>query len=576
MTANPPLQSDFETASADLHFINSGYRLVSDDSAFADCVLAWARKIARAQAAFGDPSIDDDALVRDYISGVRGLLEKLNGPKEASPVDEAVSEVDAAAMVVTPRGIVVAANAEAYERFHAVQGQENRFAWLDPVSLPDFEAVRNGIQGPASHQHAIVRTSDKRNGIGIAEVYTIAVGNHEKHQIVVRALETRWASEVDITLKKAFNLTAAEREVSRALYETRDTAQIAKQRKTTGQTIRTQIRTILRKTDTSSQVDLIRLIGFLNARASHGRRSKPLAWRDPWGNYRVLRRSDGRRLAYSWTGAEDGVPALLVHGAAQGYLLGQQIEHRLEEAGIRLYAIIRPGFGDSDCLPEPDFLAQQADAIKWLVETLGLQGVPAIGLGNGSAPLFSLAASRPELFSRLLVMGAVKPYSKGMIGRFSPTQQVLIKLLRFAPKTSETLGRICYRYVQEKGADWYLAHGWNDIPEVQETLANPEIMPLIRSACELTLTANVRNYLQDMQTQWNMDPDIIEKVTCPVFHLRGAHDRSVSADEARDLEQKMANFASEEVPHAGYFLPYENPALFADRIIETVLCRKRR
>ena len=575
MTDSTPLQPDFENASADLQLIHSGYRLVSDDSAFADCVLAWARKIAGAEAASGDPSIDDDALVRDYVNGVQGLLEKLNSPKEPNPVDEDVSEVDAAAMVVTKRGIVVAANAEAYERFQAVQGQENRFAWLDPISLPDFEAVRNGTKSRAGQQHAIVRTSDKRNGIGIAEVYTIAAGDHEKHHVVIRALETRWASEVDATLKKAFGLTAAEREVSRALYETRDTAQIAKLRHTTAQTIRTQIRTILRKTDTNSQVDLIRLIGLLNARASHGRRSKPLAWRDPWGNYRVLRRSDGRRLAYSWTGAKDGVPALLVHGTAQGYLLGPQIEHRLKKEGIRLYAIIRPGFGDSDCVPEPDFLTQQADAIEWLVETLGLKGVPAIGLGNGSVPLFSLAAKRPEFFSRLLVMGAVKPYSKGSIGRFSPTQQVLIKLLRFAPKTSVTLGRICYRYVQEKGADWYLAHGWNDVPEVQKTLANPEIAPFIRNACELTLTSDVRDYLQDMQIQWNMDPDIVERVACPVFHLRGVHDRSVTAEEARDLEQKMANFTSEEVPDSGYFLPYENPVLFADRIVETVLHQRR-
>ncbi|MEM9279535.1 MAG: alpha/beta hydrolase [Pseudomonadota bacterium] len=573
MSDKASLQEDSQPISADLQFINSGYRLVSDDAAFADCVLAWTKKLAKAEAEDSDPSIDDDALVSGYINGVQGLLEKLNSPKEPNPIDEAVSEIDAAAMVITPQGIVVAANVDARQRFDAVQGQKNRLKWLDPVSSSDFQAVVTSTQTLTNQpsQHAIVRTSNERHSRGMAEVYALPIRNGESHYIVIRALETKWAPAVDIALKQAFNLTAAEREVARGLYETRDTAQIAGLRKTTSQTIRTQIRTILRKTDTTSQVDLIRLIGLLNARASHGLRSKHLAWRDPWGNYRILRGPNGKQIAYSWTGDEHGVPAVLIHGSIQGYLLGDAIEHRLKSEGIRLYAVIRPGFGDSDSCSETNSLEEQADAIGWLVDQLGLQGSPAIGLGNGCASLYYLAAKRPNLFSRLLVTGLVKPYSNESIARFTPTQRVTIKLLRYAPKTSVTLAKICYRYVQQKGANWYLAHGWNDVPEAKETLANPDIIPFIRNACELTLTANVRDYLQEMQTQWNLDPEIIEKVACPVSHLHGEFDRSVTVEEAAELAGKMPNFTSEEVPDAGYFLPYEKPEFFAERIVKAVL-----
>ena len=571
MAESRSVSPDSKTTSGDLQFINSGYRLVSDDKAFTDCMSAWARKIAKLEAASLTTSLDDDRLVSDYVIGVQGLLDNLIDPNEIDPVDEAVNEVDAAAMVVTPRGIVVSANAEAQQRFYAVQGQVNHFDWLDPVSLSDFDAVRDSAQVATDQKNAVVRTCDEQGTRGLAEVYTLAAESPGQHYIVIRALETRWASAVDVILKDAFNMTAAEREVSRALYETRDTAQIARTRKTTPQTIRTQIRTILRKTETTSQVDLIRLIGLLNARASHGQLHKQSVWQDPWRNYRVLRRPDGKRLAYSWTGAEQGVPALIVHGAAQGYLLGRQIENRLKQAGIRLYAVIRPGFADSESCPKSDFLSQQADAIEWLVDRLGIQGAPAIGIGNGSASLFCLAARRPGLFSRLLVTGLLRPYSEETIGRFSSTQKVLIKLLRYAPRTSETLARVCYRYVQQKGVDWYLAHGWKDVPQVQQTFENPEIMPLIRKACELTLTANVRDYLREMLIQWDMEPGILEAVTCPVSHLHGTHDRSVTAEEATELAAKLQNFASEEVPGAGYFLPYEKPQLFADRIVKTVL-----
>ncbi|MEM9332718.1 MAG: alpha/beta hydrolase [Pseudomonadota bacterium] len=566
-------QQESSTEFQNIEFVNSGYRLVSDDSAFKDCVLAWTKKLARAEADHSNPSIDDDKMVKDYVSGAHSLLEKLSNPKEANPIDEAISEIDAAAMVITPARIVVAANVDAGDRFNAIQGMENNLDWLDPVSFADFQSVLTSTQTLTNQpsQHAILRTSSKGMTGGIAEVYVLPSNGGKSSYIVIRALETRWATAVDTTLDQTFGLTEAEREVTKALFEIRDSAQIAKLRKTTPQTTRTQIKTILRKTETRSQVDLIRLIGLLNARASHKQRSRHQAWQDPWGNYQILRRPDNRRIAYSWTGAEKGKPALIVHGSVQGYLLGDPIERRLKNEGIRLYSVIRPGFGDSDSSSESDFLDQSADAIGWLIDRLGLKDIPAIGLGNGSASLFYIAAKRPDLFSKLLVTGLVKPYSNDSIRRFTPTQKVTIKLLRYAPKTSETLARICYRYVQQKGADWYLAHGWNDVPEVQDTLKNPQIIPFIRNACELTLTANVRDYLAEMQTQWNLNPEIIRNVICPVSHLHGEFDRSVTLEEVEELRQKMPNFSSEEIPGAGYFLPYEKPDLFGSHIVKTVL-----
>ena len=560
-----------ETASIDLQVLESSYRFVSDDSAFEDCLVAWSKKLAKAETENSISPVDNDRFVKGHLLGLRGLLDKLGGPKQANAIVEAVSEIDAPAMVVTPRGIVATLNAEAYERFGAIQGQGNRLEWLDPVSVPDFESVRASAQGQGNRHHAIVRTYDENGVHGIAEVYTLPSNGEENRFIAVRALETLWSTAVDDTLKNAFNLTLAEREVARALYEMRDTTQIAASRNTTLQTIRTQVRTILGKTETASQVDLVRMLGLLNARASHGRRAEQVAWRDPWENQHTLQYPDGKRLAYSWTGAENGVPALIVHGATQGYLLGEQIENRLKEAGVRLYAIIRPGFSESDSYPHSDFQTLQSDAVSWLLDELGLHGIPAIGLGNGSIPLFHLAAERPGLFSRLLVTGLLQPYSGETLARLSPTQRTLARFVRFAPKTAETMARVGDRYIQQKGADWYLARGWNGVPEVEETLANPEIMPLIRNACELTLTAGTWDFVREMQSQWNIDPAVYASVACRVHHLRGEHDRSVTATHVKKVAGQAPNFSSELVQGAGYFLPYEKPGLFADRLIQTVL-----
>ncbi|MEO1080376.1 MAG: alpha/beta hydrolase [Pseudomonadota bacterium] len=558
-------------AKTDLEVIESGYRFVSDDSAFLDCLNAWSRKIADIEAQAPKQSVDEDRFTKSYVAGLRGILEKLNKPIETNALEEAVMEVDAAAMVLTPKGVVVTANPEAIDRFQAVQGRSNSLEWLEQTARSDFETVRTNAASGKRQQHAIVRTVGDKRSAGIAEVYTLPSESEKQHFVVVRSLETRWSQTVDLTLENTFDLTTAERKVARALYEMRDTTLVAEARKTSAQTIRTQIKTILRKTETVSQVDLVRLLGLLNARAGHTRRSTPRTWRDPWGNYRILSRTDGKRTAYTWTGKRNGTPALIVHGCVQGYLLGDYVEGALHDAGIQLFAILRPGFGDSDCHPNESFQHQQVDAIDGLMEELKLDAIPAIGLGNGSVPLFHLAASRPKLFSRLLVTGLLQPYSDTSLQNLTTVQKGLAKLLQHAPQTSETLSRVCSRFITLHGVDWYLQKGWGDVPEVQDTLSDLDILPLIRNACELTLTADSWAYVQEMLTKFGLDPALIERVTCPMLHLHGEYDRSVNVSETREIQSRCTNFTSESIPDAGYFLPYEQPQIFADRLIRTIL-----
>lgn len=565
------MPSDFAKQNVDLEIIESGYRFVSDDSAFDDCLSAWSKKISALESQLNKPQLEDDGFIQAYMAGLTGVIQRLSTPQALNPIDEAVREVDAAAMVIAPNNIVVSANSEAFDRFDAVQGRLNKLDWLDPNSVAEFNQVRAYAQASRTSQQAVIRTRGKHDEIGIAEVYTLKTKSGDQHFIAIRALETHWSASVDTTLETTFQLTQAERQIARALYETRDTAEIAMLRNTTGQTIRTQIRTILRKTETKSQVDLIRLIGLLNARASHARRSAPTQWLDPWQNYTILKRPCGSRLAYTWTGKENGIPALLVHGCVQGYLLGDGVEQALYDAGIQLFAVVRPGFADSDCAAEADYMAEQVAAIKWFLTEHKLSNIPAVGIGNGAASLFHLAKLHPGKISRLLVTGLLEPYNEVSLAALTPAQKAMTQLLRHVPKLSEVLSRICVHFIHQKGVDWYLEKGWSDVPEVQKTLADPNILPLIRSACSLTLTSNTFNYVREMKTKWTMEPGLAAQVPCLVHHMHGEFDRSVSSEEAQAIAKASNNFTTECVPDAGYFLIYEKPDLFTDRLIHTIL-----
>ncbi len=560
-----------DQSAIDLDVVATSYRFVSDDDAFYELLTAWAKKLEGVENEDHSSSIDDQRVVKDHLERIRSILDKHGGAVQSSAIEEAVDEIDAAAMVLSPNGTVTTMNAAAATRFGATQGQRHAFNWLDPVSSTEFRAIRHAARRKGASLHTVLRTVDDQANRGLAEAFTIASSDHDQSFVAIRSLETTWSDNVDIALEKAFGLTTAEREICRALFETRDTAEIAASRGTTPNTIRTQIRAILAKTETSSQIDLIRLVGLLNARASHGKRSERMAWKDPWGNQQTFRSSNGGKIAYSWTGDRAGIPALLVHGSIQGYLLGERIESRLKEQGIRLYALTRPGFGESELSSSSDYWSVQTDAICELIEELRSGPLPVIGIGNGSIPLFRAAARRPDLFKRLLVTGLLQSFSRASLGRLTPTQRILTRMLQFAPRTSETLVRAGHRFIKSKGVDWYLERGWGDVPEAQRTLNDPEIIPLIRNACELMLAGTTWGYVQENLGQWRIDGSIYKKIECEVHHLFGETDRSVVQKDVDQWLQYSHRFSSECVPDAGYFMIYEKPDIFADRMIETIL-----
>ena len=555
----------------ELELVVASYCFVGDDAVFNDCLDAWSRKLDEIQA--NDPKSlkKEENFLSGHLRGLQRLVEQIVSRASVNPIETAVIEVDAPAMVLTPTRVVAAMNAAARERFDAVQEQKNDLHWLDPVSKPEFRRILSIASARSESARAIVRTVGKDDERGLAEVFTVAGAVPSSRLVAVRALETEWSDQAEDALVQAFALTKAECDVARLLYTSRDLASIARSRGTSLHTTRTQLQTILRKTGTVSQVDLIRLLGFLTARTGHDRRDGGDAWRDPWGNERVLTRPDGRPLAYSWTGAPDGHPALLVHGSVQGYILGRETEQRLARENIKLYAISRPGFGRSVSDPNRGFIEDQIEAVDWFLQQLNFQGgIPAIGLGNGSMPLLQLAAKRRSAFSRLLVMGVLWPLSPAHLGRLTPTQRALAGFGRLAPHTAEMFVKISRHYIRKKGIDWYLARGWGDVPEVQATLADPDIIPLIRNACQLSVSGSSLDFIREMQGLWKIDRTVYERITCPVHHIHGEYDRSVSAQEGADFAKIAPHFSTECVKGAGYFLLYEKPDLFADRMIELI------
>src|SRR5215467_2052963 len=88
---------------------------------------------------------------------------------------------------------------------------------------------------------------------------------------------------------------------------------------------------------------------------------------------------DGRRLAYSVAGPEDGFPVLYFHGAiGTAVAIGAAVE----ALGLRYICVNRPGFGGSDLAPGRRML-DFADDIEQLADALGLDQFAVVGVSAG-------------------------------------------------------------------------------------------------------------------------------------------------------------------------------------------------
>src|SRR4051794_36609419 len=110
-----------------------------------------------------------------------------------------------------------------------------------------------------------------------------------------------------------------------------------------------------------------------------------LPWRAPsLRAMSTVRLADSRRLAFTEHGRADGFPVMYLHGAIGSPLRrNHELDLVIDELGLRLVFVQRPGFGDSDqqpCRTLLDFahdLEQLADALA--IGRFGVVGVSAGG-----------------------------------------------------------------------------------------------------------------------------------------------------------------------------------------------------
>ena len=177
---------------------------------------------------------------------------------------------------------------------------------------------------------------------------------------VIRFAASQWTDQLSDTLRNTYGLTDTEIEVARLLHLGKSPAEIGTARNRSLETIRTQIKSLMIKTDTRKQAGLIQFLSHLHYVAGARTEDTPVvaATKIDRSGF-VIRQTTmpcGRTLASSWYGDPLGktVIYLTTSSRPEETAAWRQAVHK---ARLRVIAIHRPGFGGSDTVGAWDRVA---------------------------------------------------------------------------------------------------------------------------------------------------------------------------------------------------------------------------
>ncbi|MHB8695727.1 MAG: alpha/beta fold hydrolase [Solirubrobacteraceae bacterium] len=251
----------------------------------------------------------------------------------------------------------------------------------------------------------------------------------------------------------------------------------------------------------------------------------------------------GRRLGYLDVG--EGPVLVMIHG------LGGSWQSWLENLpaiaiGHRVIAVDLPGFGCSDALPPPAAMSEHAATIVALLQRLEIAEAIIVGHSMGGLIALHLAATRPELVSRLVLANA---------GGVELSRARLAAIARGFIAVNAVFGRqAILQQVARRGRlrraamSLFLADPRSLSPrlaaEIIPRMAAPGLAGAVLAASQ--------------QIGVTAPPD----VRCPVLLIWGAKDRLLPLSLARKLQRDLPDATLVVIEGAGHCPMLEAPEQF--------------
>ncbi len=227
-------------------------------------------------------------------------------------------------------------------------------------------------------------------------------------EALVFVVNSRWKTAAAGLIKREFDLTEAERELLESFLDGQSTQDMAKQRGRSHATIRTQFHSLMTKMGARTQTELFRnalsvsqFVDKISAIAE--------VLRHPHRKRADILRPGGRSVEVTMAGDFSGLPVVFLANSFI-YRFESKNEQILHDAGLCMFSICKPGYGDTDPpVPGDCPIETAANDIEALLDQLGHEKTVLMTTNNASPFMYKLSALLEHRLSGLVPCSAFLP-----------------------------------------------------------------------------------------------------------------------------------------------------------------------
>jgi len=374
--------------------------------------------------------------------------------------------------------------------------------------------------------------------------------------IVIEALDFQWSDRAGQMLVTSFGLSRAEVEIVRNLMAGHTLRQIAAMTGRSEHTVRNQAKAVLAKTGAPGQVDLVRLVAFLiNADSQE----KPAVSGAGGLADEMMTMTSGLEMQVFQTGPVNGRPVIFLHGMLDGMSPLHFAAKELKLRGMRVFAPVRPGYGRSDPVANPDdTLDVFIGHVRELIETHNLKRPIILGYLAGGMYGYNLCSQLPDRLAGMVVVGGGAPVTRvSQLSKMPARQRLVAYTARYAPALLPFVLRAGIAQIDGKDVVDFMEALFPPGTHDHNVIERYGLSDLFRAGYRYSVQQGYLGFAGDSHhvvRDWGAR---LSGPSAPVIHLQGALDPVLPPASVEPFFRGRENTELRVYPDCGQMLFYE-------------------
>lgn len=488
-----------------------------------------------------------DARLAPHIARIQALLDGAGAARSiAAPESAAYGR-----FVLAAGGRVIAGN-DAARAFLSAEFP----CGIDALNL-DYQSRKrlSGALAGDAEASAIIRLVNETGDGGGAIAFCQRAGEGGESRLEISLSHIAWTDEIIAQVGRALGLTEAEADVLYGLVEGQSQAEIAHARTRALDTVKSQAKSILRKSGCTRMSDVVQLAvstAFLLGASGRAAPTRAAAARVETPLF--LDVGGGRELGYYVHGAPRGAPVVYFHGSLQGPFFRQSFVDGLKALGVTLYGPSRPGFGATSPAGKGlSFDEATVNDVERLFDHEGLNDVLFLVQHGGVSHAYRAAARLGDRVKGLVMIGGGVPIDeKTHVPHMDRYTRIAAAAVKHAPAMMELISRIAISVYRRRGYRDFLKDYFACSPADLAALGEPELYSIMEKGLDHLIGQGPKTFVIDGASQmadWRAD---FERVNARTFWLHAEDDPILPVRFVRDWVTSRTNHPVETAPEGGY------------------------